>query len=707
MTDTENHRTTNAVYGSPSAIVQAGVVHGDVHIVSGPARSAAVPRQLPLAVTGFVDRSAHLRQLDALAAEAQTGVPVAVLAGPPGVGKTALAIHWAHRTRDIFPGGALYASVHGHAPGPRAEASQALDAILRALGVPPERIPLDLDGRSALYRSEVDGKRLLVVIDDVLNPGQVRPLLPASPGCMVVVTSRNALPGLVARDGARRLTLDVLPVADSVALLRSTVGPRVDSEPRAAHELAEHCARLPLALRVAAERLLDRPDAALSDLVRELAAEDSRLDALAEEDELSDLRAVMTASYRALDDDTARFFRRLGLHPGPEFSCGAAAALTGNPQAEARRLLDRLTRANLVERPREERYRLHDLVRLYAVERVRAEEGPEASGEAVGRVARWYTHAAARAQRVEHPNFPVVPGDGQPEEMPEFGSVQDALNWFETERANLVAVVRAALDHGHHDTSWRLPASVYGLFELHRHWHEWRDLHAVGLRAAENAGNAFGLARNHLGMGDAQWLLDDLDAAVRHYESALEANREAGNPWVEGFALRQLGVVAWQRGERDGTAVEQVKRAIAVFRESGERRGAAMGLLSLADFGVDLGRWDEALDHSRAAIEAFEAVNADWSVAWARCTLGRSLTGSGRAGEAVTEYRQALRVFEERDDRDSRAVALLGLGDARAELGDATAAREAWNAALEYLRDHDDPRADEVEARLGRLAADG
>ncbi|WP_231972278.1 ATP-binding protein [Nocardiopsis alborubida] len=707
MTDTDHHQATNTVHGSPEALVQAGVVHGDVHIVSGPARPISLPRQLPLAVTGFVDRTAHLQQLDTLARESATGVSVAVLAGPPGVGKTALAVHWAHGARHLFPDGDLYTSVHGHAPGPRAEASQALDAILRALGVPPERIPLDLDGRSALYRSEVDGKRLLVVIDDVLNPAQVRPLLPASPGCMVVVTSRSTLPGLIAREGARRLALDVLPVVDSVALLRNTVGTRVDSEPRAAHELAEHCARLPLALRVAAERLLDRPDAALSDLVNELAAEESRLDALAEEDELTDLRAVMTASYQALDDDTARFFRRLGLHPGPEFSPGAAAALTGTPRAEARRLLERLVRANLVERPRADRYRLHDLMRLYAVERVRAEEEPGAAGEAVGRVARWYTHAAARAQLVEHPNFPAVPGDGQPEELPGFGSVGEALAWFETERTNLLAVVRAALDHGRHDTAWRLPASVYGLFELHRHWHEWRDLHAVGLQAAGSAGSSFGLARNHLGMGDAQWLLGDLDAAVRHYGSALEANREAGDPWVEGFALRQLGVVAWQRGERDGTAAEHVERAIAVFREAGERRGEAMGLLSLADFGTDLGRFDEALSHGRAAIEAFEAIGADWSVAWARCTLGRSLTGSGRAAEAVAEYQAAVRVFEERDDRDSRAVALLGLGDARAELGDAAAAREVWNAALEYLRDHGDPRAREVEERLDRLTSDG
>lgn len=426
-----------------------------------------------------------------------------------------------------------------------------------------------------------------------------------------------------------------------------------------------------------------------------------------EEDELSDLRAVMTASYQGLDTDTARFFRLLGLHPGPEFSPGAAAALTDTPLPEARRLLDHLTRTNLVEKPHEGRYRLHDLVRLYAVERVDAEEERETASEVIGRVARWYTHAAARAQRVENPAFPVVPGEEQDHELPEFASVQDALTWFEQERMNILVVTEASYHHGRHDTAWRLPASVYGLFELHRHWHEWRKLHMFGLMASDTAGDAFGSARNHLGLGDARWLLGDLEAAAQLYGFALEDNREARDPWVEGFALRQLGVVAWQRGERNRTSVEYVERAIAVFRQAGERRGEAMGLLSLADFGADLGRWDEALDRCRAAITEFEEIGDVWSTAWARCTLGRALTASGRAAEAVAEYREAITVFGERDDSGSRAVALLGLGDACAELGDAAEAREAWNAALEYLRDHGDPRAGEVAERLDRLPADG
>ncbi|WP_017608550.1 tetratricopeptide repeat protein [Nocardiopsis xinjiangensis] len=419
---------------------------------------------------------------------------------------------------------------------------------------------------------------------------------------------------------------------------------------------------------------------------------------------LSDLRAVISTSYQDLDEDTARFFRRLSLHPGPEFSPGAAAALTGTPLDRARKLLEQLTRAHLVERPHAGRYRLHDLVRLYAVERVRAEDPVEHAHRAVGDVARWYVHAAARAQLAEQPNFPVVPGGERPEELPGVESADQARVWFEAERANLVAATESALEHGHHDLAWRLPATVYPLFELHRHWHEWRDLHTLGLRAAAQTGDPFGAARNHLGMGDARWLLGELDEAVRHYRAALQANEGVADAWIEGFALRQLGEVSWQRGEHEA-AREFVERAVGVFRDAGERRGEAMGLLSLAESGADSGHWRQALERCREAVAVFEAIGEVWSVAWAGCTLGRVLTGSGRAAEAVEEYRAAARVFEEHGDADSRAVALLGLGHAHVELGEVERARQAWGAALDYFTDHGDPRAARTEERLRGLKA--
>ncbi|MFV2197689.1 ATP-binding protein [Nocardiopsis sp. LOL_012] len=706
MTSSDIGGTANTFDGSAGTVVQAGVVQGDVHINQRSWDPAPVPRQLPMGATGFVDRTEHLKALDTLFASAQDSVAVAALAGPPGVGKTALALHWARGARKHFTDGDLYVHLHGHTPGIRTEVSQALGTLLRALRVPPEHIPVDLDGRSALYRSLLDGKRFLILVEDALNADQVRPLLPASPGNMVLVTSRSTLSGLIARDGARRFSLSVLPAADSLSLLRHALGPRVDTDPYLARQLAEHCAHLPLALRVAAERLADRPDSGLSDLVHELDREESRLDALSEEDELSDLRAVMAASYRILDAEAARFFRLLGLHPGPEFSTPAAAALTGAAPTQARRLLDRLTRAHLVERVRGDRYRLHDLVRLYAVEQAREDGEPGEGDRAVLRAARWYTRAAARAQRAEHPHFPTVEGEDEGSPLPEFATAAEARDWFEDERANLLTAQRTAFDLGDDGTAWRLPASVYPLFELHRHWHEWRDMHRLGVQAAQRAGDAFGLARNRLGLGDAQWLLGDLDAAIAAYRAALEANTATGDPWIEGFTQRQLGVVLWEHGQRDGAAEAHVGRALEVFRSSRERRGEAMALLSLADFAADSGDPERALTDCASAVDVFDRIGADWSTAWARCTLGRALTDLGRAEEAVGVYRSAIAVFEEHGDEDSRAVALIGMGGALAATGDPGRAGEALRAALDYLHDHGDPRADEVAERLRALGSE-
>jgi NB-ARC domain len=372
------------------------------------------PRQLPADVTFFTGRDAELAKLDALL---DHGTPAAVvisaIAGTAGMGKTSLAVHWAYRVRERFPDGELYVNLRGYDPGPPVTPEQALDGFLRALDVPAEKIPHDVDAQAGLYRSLLAGRRMVVVLDNAASPDQVRPLLPGSPPCVVVVTSRSRLSGLIAREGAYRLTLDVLPAEDAVTLLRHAIGAdRVDAEPGAAAEVARHCGYLPLALRIAAERAAARAHLRLADLAEELAVEHDRLDLLtADDDEITGVRAVFSWSYRTLAPETARAFRLLGRHPGPDVGVASAAALTGSTTTSVRRQLDALTSAHLVTETRRDRYQFHDLLRAYATERASLDESPDENTHTIRRVLEWYLHTAHAALYVLYPQHPEIPLD--------------------------------------------------------------------------------------------------------------------------------------------------------------------------------------------------------------------------------------------------------------------------------------------------------
>ncbi|MUL42046.1 hypothetical protein FZ103_12810 [Streptomonospora sp. PA3] len=704
--------TDNSIHGDVGAAVQAGAIHGDVHISAGKPEEPAVLRQLPLAASGFVNRSAELSLLDSLLSSweraAADGAPEAVvisaIGGAPGIGKTALALHWAHRVRSRFPDGDLYVNLHGHGPGPRLDAAAALESLLRALGVAPERIPLDLDGRAALFRSRLDGRRMLIVLDDAVSAAQVRPLLPASPSCLVLVTSRSTLAGLVAREGARRMTLEMLSVDESLALLREHLGAeRIGAEPEAARALVDHCARLPLALRVLAERLNELPDTPLSTVAAELAAEDERLDALGiTGDELSDVRAVFSASYGALPDEAAQVFRILGAHPGGDFTAALCAAAAGLPQARTRRLLEHLAGASLIQRLASDRYRMHDLLRVYAVERFRAEEPAGQEAAVLGRIGAWYATSARNAVRAVLPNFRFVDlGDYEHVEPPEFASTAEALAWFTAERENIVQTVRAARDLRLDDLAWRLPATVYPLFEYGWYWADWREIHLVGLEAARSLGDRHGEARNLVGLGDAEWSRGENDTALGRFEAALAAAREAGDGWSEGFALRQLGVL---RLDHDGDrAHDLLWEAVEVFRGAGERRGEGMALLSLAEYEREHGVLETAERRARAAVDLFAGIADTWTTAWAGRTLAGILAASGRLEEAVAEYRSAIAVFEEQQNLEGVALARMGAGRAYASAGRTDEARAQLGAALDILHSMEDPRAEEVEAEIGAL----
>ncbi|GAA1981183.1 XRE family transcriptional regulator [Nocardiopsis rhodophaea] len=707
--------TRNTVRGSADAIVQAEAIHGGVHVTAAAHASQSTPRQLPMTPAGFVNRAAELSRLDELLSAPEGGVPegtatsvvISAIGGAPGIGKTALAVHWAHRVRSRFDDGDLYVNMRGYGPGAHLDASEALGSLLQALGVPPESVPLDLDGRAALFRSKLDRKRVLIVIDDVVSAEQVRPLLPASPGCMVLVTSRSALPGLVAREGARRMTLSTLGAEEALALLRSAVGAdRIDAEPDAARSLVAHCAHLPLALRILAERLISRPDASLRSMAEGLAAEDRRLEALGtSDDELSDVRAVFSASYTALAPDSARLFRCLGLHPGGDFGSAACAAAAGLTPREGAPLLEQLVGANMLQRIGDDRYRLHDLLRLYAVERIQEEERGEERDRALRRSVTWYLGGVRNAVRAVMPNFRSVDipaGEPLTVDPCEFDSATAALDWFEGERTNIVAAVRMTLEQGLFELAWRLPVAAYPLFEMHRHLEEWKQIHLWGLAAARSLGDRRGEARNLLGLGDAEWLRGDLATALDHYAATLTANQSLGDGWIEGFALRQTGLIRWEQ-VRDGNAPALLRRAIDAFRCAGERRGEGMALLSLAECERSLGNIDQALEHCDTARAIFTEIADTWSIAWSGCSTASVLASARRHPEAVAEYRAAVEVFQGLQDRSSESVALIGTGESFFALGDMAQARMHLGAALDILRSADDPRADEIEAKIARM----
>ncbi|UKD56950.1 AfsR/SARP family transcriptional regulator [Amycolatopsis sp. FU40] len=419
----------------------AAVLCDPVAAVSAePLPAHGVPKQLPAETRGFVGRAAELSLLDGLLSGG-----IAAVSGTAGVGKTALAVCWAHRVRARFPDGQLYANLRGHAPGAPAAPVEILAQFLAALGIPPDRVPPDAETAAALYRTLTADRRILVLLDNAVNPDQVRPLLPAGPGCATVVTGRDRLTGLVAVNGACRLTIDVLSPGESVELLEGVLGPgRVRAEPAAAAEFAEVCVHLPLALRIAAANLADRPGSGIGEYVAEL-REDNLLAALAVPgDEQTAVRAAFDLSYAALPADARRVFRLLSLVPGTDFGAEAVAALAGVETPRALALLDRLAAAHLVEHV-PGRYRFHDLLRRYAAEQAGRRESAADRERALRRLHDWYLAAVDGAARLLYPHLLRLPASGA---SAEFAGLGEASAWLDAERGNLAAAVRFADGRG-------------------------------------------------------------------------------------------------------------------------------------------------------------------------------------------------------------------------------------------------------------------
>ncbi|MFY1673439.1 ATP-binding protein [Plantactinospora sp. WMMB334] len=699
----------NQSSGDAEAVVQAGTVHGGINLFGRAGQPPPPPpRQLPLDATRFVNREQTLNRLDAAlpADSTAAGGPsmsVAAIAGAPGVGKTALAVHWAHRVRGWFTDGDLYVDMRGYGPGPALDVGQALDTFLRALHVPAEQIPTDTEGRAALYRSVLTGKRVLIVVDNVSAVGQVRPLLPATPTCMAIITSRSRLSGLVAREGASRMTLDVLSPDEAIALLRDSIGgDRVNAEPQAAAELARRCAYLPLALRIIGERIANTPYATLAEFVDDLALVNQQLDALTiNDDELSDVRTVFSWSYQALPEATARFFRLLGLHPGSAISVAAAAAIAGVSIPRARHLLDQLTAAHLVQNPARDRYLFHDLLRAYALERAQAEETPAQQHQSRRRVYTWYLWMAEEGRKVILPYSHAItlPPAGPDVPLTPPSTVAEAMTWFERERLNLLDTIRQADELGDHDIAWQLPVVSDGFFELKSYWADWRDIHLTGLRAARSAASRLGEAANLRCLGDAYWRMKQRGTALDYYRRGVNAARDVNDHWVEGFSLRGQGLIHEELGQID-EAVNLYGQAREVFRHYGITRGEGMSLLSLGNCHRVRGHLDTAIAHYQQAVAILGRINDQWSVAWASYPLGLAYQQTGQHDEALKQHQLALKLFRTFDDRRCEGLTLAALGDTYHATSQHDVARRYWLEALRILDPLGDPHASAVRRLL-------
>jgi tetratricopeptide (TPR) repeat protein/transcriptional regulator with XRE-family HTH domain len=708
--------------------------------------ASGAPRQLPAPVAGFTGRSAELdaltRLLDRPADPMATAVVISAIGGTAGVGKTALAIQCAHQVADRFPDGQLYVNLRGYDPGRPMTAGDALAGFLQALGVPGQDIPAEEDERTARYRSLLAAKKVLVVLDNAGSVEQVRPLLPGSASCAVVVTSRDALAGLVARHGATRLYLDLLPPPEAAALLRTLIGQRAADDPGAAETLAAQCCRLPLALRIAAELAASRPDVPLAELAGELADQSRRLDLLeAAGDPRTAVRAVFSWSYHHLDD-AARAFRLAGLHPGADFDLYAVAALTGTSLQEARRVTDALARAHLIQHASPGRYGMHDLLRAYARELTNSLDTEGEQQAALTRLFDHYLHTASAAMDTLYPaerhRRPRIPRPATP--GPALDDPATAREWLDGERATLVAVTVHATGHGWPSHATRLSATLFRHLDSGGHYPEALAIfsHALsaarrtGDRAAEatartqigliegrpqqamehhrqalvlfrETGDRAGQARTLANMGIAETVLGRYEDAARHQQEAIAISRNVGDRVYEARALGNLGW-ARQRQGRYQEASRYYQQALRLSREIGDRDGEAWTLDRLGYVNLRLSRHERAAGYFRQALALFRDMGNRRGEAEVLAGLGEVYLGLARNEQAAASFEAALAIFREIGERVSEAHALNGLGDVLFQAGDAGQARAHHAEALRLASQIGDPR-EQARAHSGLARA--
>jgi DNA-binding SARP family transcriptional activator/Flp pilus assembly protein TadD len=646
-----------------------------------------VPRQLPAHTPYFVGRVAELGQLttvlDATTAGGGT-VVITAIEGTAGIGKTALALHWAHQVAERFADGQLYVNLRGFDPtNTPVDPADALRGFLDAFQISPQRIPTSVEAQAGLYRSMLANRRVLIMLDNARDGEQVRPLLPASPTCMVVITSRNQLTGLIAEHGARPVTLDVLSAPEARELLGRHLGPeRVRSEPRAITELINHCAGLPLALAIVAARAATHPGFELRVLAKELADEHTRLDALDTGEATSSVRAVFSWSYQRLRPLVARMFRLLGLHPGPDIALVAAAQLTDIPLRQARDALSELTRVHLLTQHLPGRYTFHDLLRAYATHLTTTQDPPEDQHSALTRLFDYYLHTAAAARTILQPadhHRPHLPPSAIP--TPAVADPAIAQRWLNTERANLAAIITYTAAHGWHTYTTRLANTVlHGYFGA-SYYPDALALYTHVQRAARHSQDHTTEALALTSLAFVHWQQGRYQQAIDHHQQALTICRKIDFRYGEAIALNALGVVHWQQG-RYQQATDHHQQALTISRETGYRAFEALALTHLGLIYGQRGRYQQAIDHHQQALTICRETGYRAIEAQILNGLGEAYHATRQLAQAHTQHTAALTLATEIGDRYEQAHAHHGLARTHHTIGDLDQAHHHWQQAL-------------------------
>jgi DNA-binding SARP family transcriptional activator/DNA-binding XRE family transcriptional regulator len=665
-------------------------------------RSDALPRapaHLPPQTTDFTGRDHQLHRILAALADRQR-VVISALLGTPGIGKTTLAVHAAHQVRDRYPDGQLYVNLRGAGAHPMPP-NEALGLLLEALGVDPAVMPNAEDARSALLRSKLADRRVLLLLDDACDTAQVLPLLPGTGGCAALVTSRSTLADLTQAD---RIELDILTPADAGVLFGAIVGRRrAHAEPAATQQVLQICAGLPLAIRIAAARIAARPTWSIQYLADKLTDERRRLTELA----VGNLavRASFEVSYAVLEDPRA--FRLLGLFPGTELGISAAAALLGRTAEVTESALESLVDAHLLSTPRPGRYQFHDLLRAYAAERVRAEEPTREQDDAITRLLTWYLHTASTAGSALVPHRPradLTPHDAS-HASHAFPTIESALAWYEEERTNLLALQQQAIGIGAHAIAWKLPVALWDFYYLRSHWTDWIASHQAGLICAQRDNDSEGEAGVLTSLAHAYLEAAEPRLALDTAQRALCIWRAIGHPWGEGMALHVAGGAHKALGQLP-ESIDTYQQAQRIHTAINNTWGSAWTLAALSTVHTQLADYRTALTIAQQAIGLWREIGDPYGEGFSLNDLADNHLALRHYDDAIICYRQAAHLNQQLGNQWSHAWALRGIGDTHHATNNPTQAREHWLAALSIYQHLGAPQARELNTRLNQRQPD-